>query len=201
MIAIVDYGMGNIASVKNMLRHLGCTDVQLTADPEVIRVSDKIVFPGVGAFDHGMENLKKTGVINALHSAVFDQKKPLLGICLGMQLLTKGSEEGILPGLGWISAYTRKFRNHESLKVPHMGWNYVRVTNPNHLLKKEKRYKFYFVHSYYVKCEDKSNQLATCNYGLPFDCAIQQDNIYGVQFHPEKSHQYGFELFKGFLSL
>jgi glutamine amidotransferase len=205
MIAIIDYGLGNLGSVQNILKKVGCSDSIITLSPEAIANADKIILPGVGSFDNGMTQLKNLGLIEILNQEVLKNSKPILGICLGMQLMTQSSEEGILPGLGFFEATTEKFKfdkNSENLKIPHMGWNEVYIKHQNPLLsnfKEENR--FYFVHSYYVKCKDKGDELLSCNYGFEFTCGIQKDNIYGVQFHPEKSHRFGMQLMKNFVEL
>ena len=203
MIAIIDYGMGNIASVLNMFKRIGNRDVMLTKDECQILNADKILLPGVGAFDNGMKNLKESGLIPLLNKKALIDKIPVLGICLGMQLLTRRSEEGIEKGLGWIAADTKKFIFNENseLKIPHMGWNYIEVKMQSPLIDIHKKQKFYFVHSYYVKCDNSKDVLATCNYGLDFDCMVQNNNIFGAQFHPEKSHKFGMELLENFSKL
>lgn len=203
MIAVIDYGVGNIGSVMNMFRKIGTTDVIFTSDEKIIRKADKLLLPGVGAFDRGMQSLKDSGLVPLLKESVLEEKKPLLGICLGMQLLTKGSEEGQLEGLGLIDADTVAFSFPQGspYKVPHMGWNQVKVEKENPLLAEEDVARFYFVHSYYVKCHNPSDILGTTTYGIPFTCAVQHGNIMGTQFHPEKSHRYGMQLLKKFALL
>lgn len=200
MIAIVDYGMGNIASILNMFKRIGNRDVILTKDIGQIEKADKILLPGVGAFDNGMQNLQASGLIPVLNYKALEQKVPVFGICLGMQLLTRGSEEGTEKGLGWIAADTKKFEfeSNSELKVPHMGWNYINVSKQSSLILSDKKQKFYFVHSYYVKSDNAADVLATCNYGFDFDCMLEHGNIFGAQFHPEKSHKFGMELFENF---
>jgi glutamine amidotransferase len=200
MIVIVDYGLGNLTSIKNMVKKIG-GEAQVSSDPEAILNADKLILPGVGNFLRGMENLKKSGLIPILEKVALEIKKPVLGICLGMQLMTNHSEEGNINGLGWIDAETFKFTfsYDSSLKIPHMGWtpvHFLKTSLINHEIPDNPRY--YFVHSYYVKCNSVKNSLAQANYGHPFDCAIVNDNIIGVQFHPEKSHKYGMELFRNF---
>ena len=203
MIAIIDYGMGNIASILNMFKRIGNTDVMLARDHSQIEKADKILLPGVGAFDNGIKNLYKSGLVPLLNKRAIQDKIPVLGICLGMQLLTRSSEEGIESGLGWIAADTKKFNFSDSLelKIPHMGWNYISVKKESPLINNLGKKKFYFVHSYYVKCDDQRDILATCNYGIEFTSMIQKDNIFGAQFHSEKSHKFGMELFENFSKL
>ncbi len=204
MITIIDYNMGNIASIQNMLERVDCETI-VTSDPLVIRNAEKIILPGVGSFDYGMRNLAELGLIEVLSEKVFEQHTPLLGICLGMQLLTEDSEEGNLKGLGFIKAHTKKFNPDvcgQMQKIPHMGWDYVCPKDNIPLFKTPvENIRFYFVHSYYVECEDERNVIATTEYGNVFASAIGKDNIYGVQFHPEKSHKYGMNLFKNFVEI
>ena len=204
MISIINYGLGNLGSILNMFKKLGI-DAQLVDNPEQIHNSTKLLLPGVGSFDAGMQNLNNSGMVDALNEKVLKQKTPILGICLGMQLLTKGSEEGKLPGLGWIDAYTCKFdfgTNPENLKVPHMGWNFIKPVKEHTLVKDlPENPRYYFVHSYYVKCNIPGDELISCHYGIDYTCGVQYGNIIGVQFHPEKSHKYGFQLLKNFSEL
>ena len=203
MIAVIDYGMGNIASILNMFKRIGNRDVMLTKDIQQIENAHKIILPGVGAFDNGMKNLQESKLIPLLNKKALEDKVPVLGICLGMQLLTRCSEEGKEKGLGWIAADTKKiiFPENSELKIPHMGWNYISVKKKSLLINSDVKQKFYFVHSYYVKCDNEKDVLATCNYGFEFDCMVQNNNIYGAQFHPEKSHKFGMELFEKFSKL
>lgn len=198
MIAILDYGMGNLKSIYNMFKKIGIDSV-ITSDIEVIRNADKYLLPGVGSFDFGIKNLKKSSFFTVLEKEVLEHNKPILGVCLGMQLLTNSSEEGTVKGLGWIDAETKKFDlEDKSLSVPHMGWNSVRPIVANGIFEELEENRFYFVHSYYVACKNDENILATSNYGKIFTCGIVKDNIYGVQFHPEKSHKFGMKLLKNF---
>lgn len=199
-IAIVDYGMGNPGSILNMLNYLDI-EAAITANPEEISHARKIILPGVGAFDNGMANLRQSGLINVLNRKVMDEKTPVLGICLGMQLMTAHSEEGKTDGLGWINARTVKFRLPENinLKVPHTGWNRLDVTGRNPVSGWfDHDSKFYFVHSYHVVCNDETDSVCKTTHGIPFDSVFAHDNIFGCQFHPEKSHKYGMKVFKNF---
>ena len=201
MITIVDYGVGNLRAIANMLKKIGATSI-ITSDRQEIRSATKLILPGVGAFDPAMNELKRLDLIGDLHFKAIEEKVPLLGICLGMQLLTKGSEEGTEKGLGWIPACAYRFPQHEQLKVPHMKWEEVNKTNDSVLTRELAPHsRFYFVHSYYVKTESKEHSILTSEYGVKFDAAIQKENIYGVQFHPEKSHKYGMQVLKNFAGL
>lgn len=203
MIVIIDYGIGNLASVLNMFKKIGVRDVKVSNKPEEIAAATKLLLPGVGAFDAGMNQLEQSGLVPVLNKKVLDEKAPILGICLGMQLLTKRSEEGLMPGLGWIDAETVKFNLDPALKlkVPHMGWNYINVNRENKLIDMQSKNRFYFVHSYYVKCFDKSQSLATSHFGTDFTCMVNKDNIYGAQFHPEKSLKFGMKVLENFATL
>lgn len=200
MIAIIDYGLGNLASVQNMFRKIGVRDAIITSDAGQIAMADKILLPGVGAFDAGMSKLEASGLIPLLNKKALQEKVPVLGICLGMQMLSRKSEEGVKPGLGWIDADTRKFNPDPKLKlkVPHMGWDYIKVSRTNPLLDSDKKQRFYFVHSYFVKCDDASQVLATCDFDGPFVCAVNKGNIFGTQFHPEKSLRFGMQVLENF---
>ncbi len=205
MIAIINYGLGNVGSIQNMFKKVGCNDVIITNDPTEINLADKLLLPGVGSFDHGMRKINESGLLATLNNQVLELKKPVLGICLGMQLLTKGSEEGELPGLGWIDAETLKFNfgeNKDNLKVPHMGWNEIRVLKDHPLtFNLPEHSRFYFVHSFYVKSHAREQELLSAHYGIDFTCGIQQGNIMGVQFHPEKSHKFGMQLLRNFVDM
>lgn len=203
MIVIIDYGIGNLASVQNMFRKIGVADVVVSGKAEDIAAADKLLLPGVGAFDAGMKHLEQSGLVPLLNQKVLQEKTPILGICLGMQLLTKRSEEGILPGLGWIDAETLRFNPDPALKlkVPHMGWDYIQVKRDNKLVDMESRNRFYFVHSYYVKCFDENQSLASCKFDHEFTCMVHKDNIYGAQFHPEKSLKFGMKVLENFAKL
>jgi len=201
MIVIIDYGMGNLGSIVNMFKKVGAK-AEVSSDLDVIAKAPKLLLPGVGSFDRAMERIDALGMKSVLEEQALVVKKPILGICLGMQLLTRGSEEGKLPGLGWIPADTKKFPILPGLRIPHMGWNRVEPTTSSpltHSLLDESR--FYFVHSYCVQVDNQSNSILKCHYGLSFDAAIQQDNIFGAQFHPEKSHKFGMQIFKNFVNL
>jgi glutamine amidotransferase len=201
MITIVDYGVGNLGSIVNMLKKVGAK-AQASSDPAVLRQAEKLILPGVGAFDAGMKKLNETGLVPVLSELVLDKKVPVIGLCLGMQLMTKHSEEGTEAGLGWIEAETVRFKfgpENTQLKVPHMGWNTLDICRSHPLvadLGPESR--FYFVHSYHIVCADQTDVVAYTDYGYPVAAIINRGNIMGAQFHPEKSHKYGMQLFKNF---
>ena len=202
-IAIIDYGMGNLASIANMIKKAGgkCSIVN---NAELLPMYDKVILPGVGAFDTAINNIKSNGLWDALNKYALVDKKPVLGICLGMQLLCSQSEEGVEKGFGWIDADVKKFNLKDSgLRIPHMGWNTINVQNQAFPLFKntEEEQRFYFVHSYAVTCKKQENVAATTNYGGDFDSVIWHDNIMGFQCHPEKSHKFGLQIFKTFIEL
>lgn len=201
MIVIVDYDMGNVGSIKNMLKKLGVPSI-VSGDLNEIETATKLILPGVGAFDTGMDNLHRRGILPVINRKVLDQGTPILGICLGMQLMMTQSEEGSLPGLGWIDGDVRRFRFDTTLthlKVPHMGWNKVQFIRES-LLSREMypEPRFYFVHSYYVVCHQTEDTLGYTTHGTEFVSAFQRANIAGVQFHPEKSHKFGMKLLGNF---
>ena len=201
MIVIIDYGMGNLGSVLNMFKKIR-VDAKISSDLDVISKASKLLLPGVGAFDTAMKRINDSGMLTVLNQKVLGEQIPVLGICLGMQLLTNSSEEGNLPGLGWINAETLRFQSNNSLKIPHMGWNRVVQNTQSTLtdnLPDESR--FYFVHSYCVKVQNDADSILKCTYGIEFDAAIQHNNIFGAQFHPEKSHKFGMCLFENFAKI
>ena len=201
MITIVDYGVGNVRSIANMLKKAGASAL-ITDDIAAIEKSDKIILPGVGAFDTAMKELDRRGLRAVLQYKAMEEKVPLLGICLGMQLLTRGSEEGQEPGFGWIPGYAYRFPRSESLKVPHMRWNQAAVTQASALTQGlDGEARFYFVHSYYVRAEDQAHAIMRTEYGISFDAALQKENIMGVQFHPERSHKFGLKLLHNFTAI
>ncbi len=200
MITIVDYGCGNLGSIKNMLKKIGVESI-ITNEIEKIEEASKIILPGVGAFNTGMNNLKSLDLIAPLEKKAQEEKIPFLGICLGMQLMTLSSEEGNVAGLGWMDAQTKRFPVSKELKVPNMGWNEIGMKNEHVLFKGIVEPRFYFVHSYYVEATQAKDIIATANYGLDYTCAFAKENIMGVQFHPEKSHRYGMQLLTNFSGL
>lgn len=204
MIIVIDYGMGNLGSIENMLKKIGA-NVKVSSVPSEIYEAKKLILPGVGSFDNGMTKLKERGLLEVLNKRVIYQKVPILGICLGMQLFTNRSEEGRQPGLGWIDAETVRFSFQEKLahlRVPHMGWNTVEIQHEGSIL--DKYYdepRFYFVHSYHVRCNNQANVLATTRYGFEFHSAVVNGNIIGTQFHPEKSHKFGLKVLQNFAEM
>ena len=204
MITIVDYGLGNLGSILNMLKKIG-VKAQISGQVQDIEKADKIILPGVGAFDNGMHELKERGLIEVLNWKALEQKTPTLGICLGMQLLGKSSEEGTLQGLGWIDAHTHKFsfeNMNTALKIPHMGWNLATPLKESKLMAEMyDQPRFYFVHSYFFKCKNQEDVLLDSNYGLHFTSGVERENIMGVQFHPEKSHKFGMKLLSNFADI
>lgn len=205
MLVIVDYGMGNFGSMQNMLKKLGHRS-HISADPSEIKSATKLILPGIGAFDQGMESLRDRGLIDALNIRVRREKVPLLGVCLGMQLLGHASEEGTIPGLGWVNAHAVRLVSPPDatipLKVPHMGWNVVRPVRDDLLFTGfESDARFYFVHSYHMVCDSSDIAIGLTRYGEDFVSVFRQQNIWGAQFHPEKSHRFGMQLLKNFMEL
>lgn len=202
MIVIINYGMGNLGSIFNMFKKIGVQAI-ISSDISDIEKAHKLILPGVGAFDNGMTNLRNLGLIPVLAEKVRTNKTPILGVCLGMQLFTSNSEEGNLPGLGWIDAKTVRFKfdnSHANLKIPHMGWNLIKAKKESNLFSDMyKDARFYFVHSYHVLCNNEEDVLSTTIYGYEFASSVEKGNIVGVQFHPEKSHKFGIKLFKNFV--
>lgn len=201
MIVIIDYGMGNLGSIQNILKKIGVNSI-ITSDVDEINNANKIILPGVGAFDRAMQNLKDLKLIDILNEKALNEKIPVLGICLGMQLLAKDSTEGVLPGLGWIDANVKKFDIDKALKVPHMGWNYtIQQKESSLFFDMYTTPRFYHVHSYYFACNDDEDILTITNYGGEFTSSVNKGNIYGVQFHPEKSHKFGMKLLENFAKI
>lgn len=201
MIGIINYGCGNLGSIENMLQYLDIK-AMIISEPEDIKKMDKLILPGVGSYLFGINNLRSSGFIEPLNNSVLVEKTPILGICLGMQLMTNRSEEGDANGLGWIDADTIKFENRPNFNVPHMGWNYVHDYEMSPVFTDiPSKPKFYFVHSYFVKCKKKENILCTTHYYEDFVSGIHSENIFGIQFHPEKSHKFGMKIFENFNKL
>jgi glutamine amidotransferase len=203
MVTIIDYGMGNLGSVKNMFKRIGAESV-ITGNIVEIEKAEKLLLPGVGAFDAAILKINESGLRPVLDKRVKENRVPILGICLGMQLLTEESEEGKEKGLGWLPAKSVKFRfpAENNLKIPHMGWNRAYEKKSSPLIKDlPDEPRFYFVHSYYVKCDNPEDVLATTIYGVEFDSIVQRENIFGAQFHPEKSHKFGMKLLENFAKI
>ena len=202
-ILILDYGMGNIFSVQKKIKSLGLNPITSNSVEEILN-ADKIILPGVGHFSKAMENLKKLDVIKALNEKVLEKKTPVLGICLGMQLMALKSEEGKSNGLGWFNAEVKKFNIQDKLnfKVPQMGWNTISINKKSALMSGVlDQSEFYFIHSFYMKCNNEGDILNKTVYENEFVSAIEKDNIFGVQYHPEKSHSIGEKIFKNFIKI
>lgn len=202
-IGIVDYGLGNVGSIQNMLKKIGYHDVCVVKNKNDFNKVSKLILPGVGAFDTAMKKIQDSFGIEYLKDQIINKKQSTLGICLGMQVLANDSEEGCLKGLELIDCSVKKIIVEEgtNLKIPHMGWNYVKTEKENLLMSGLENKDYYFVHSYYVDCNNQENVLMTTNYHKDFASVISRDNIYGVQFHPEKSHKHGMKLLKNFVEL
>lgn len=203
MLVIIDYNVGNCGSILNMVRKVGGQAV-VSADHGQIASADRLILPGVGAFDHGMSELERLGLVSLLSEKVQRQRTPILGICLGMQLFGRASEEGQRSGLGWIDATTVKFRSPDDvsrrLRIPHMGWNRVAPQKAHPILEGlAGESRFYFVHSYHMLCRCPEDVLTTTDHGYAFTSAVVHENVVGVQFHPEKSHRYGLQLIRNFV--
>lgn len=203
MLTIIDYGVGNLASIKNMLKKIGFRDACISSNSDDLLAADKLILPGVGHFDYGMNSLKNSGLLDTLNQCVLEQKTPLLGICLGAQLLTKSSEEGDIPGLGYINAKTVSFdksKMPDSYRIPHMSWGDVDAKPSCKLfygMYPDPR--FYFVHSYHLVCEEENDAVAHTDYGYRFVAGFEKDNVIGMQFHPEKSHKFGMKLLENYI--
>lgn len=204
MITIIDYGSGNIRAIGNIYDILKI-DYKIAKSPEEVIGAEKIFLPGVGAFDETISKLDQTGFRKVLDFEVLQNKVPIIGICVGMQILAESSEEGKLLGLGYIKGKVKRIDEsllNQKPKLPHLGWNSIEITKQSELLKNiDSELGFYFLHSYYFECENKEDILTTTNYGKPFASAINHDNVYGIQFHPEKSHQNGINLLHNFAKL
>ena len=204
MIGIINYGLGNIRAFANVYNRLNIPHA-IISKPDELRNAEKLILPGVGAFDHAMELLQRSGMRETLDELVLERKVPILGICVGMQMLAQSSEEGKLSGLGWIDAVVKRFDpttlSHKT-HLPHMGWNNVVPSSDNALFRElQDSPTFYFLHSYYVSCSREEHVIARTQYGIQFACAVNFDNVYGVQFHPEKSHHNGVRLLQSFGSV
>lgn len=203
MVAIINYGVGNLTSILNMHMRLGI-QAMITGDAEEIRRADKLLIPGVGHFDKCMQNFNASGLRPLIERRVLEEGTPVLGICVGAQMMTRSSEEGQEKGLGWVDADTIKFRipAGSGLKVPHMGWADIEVVKPSPLLADmPEEPRFYFAHSYHFKFDSEEAVIATVDYAYKYPCAFSRNNMYAAQFHPEKSHKYGMKLITNFSSL
>jgi imidazole glycerol-phosphate synthase subunit HisH len=202
VIVIVDYGVGNVASVLNMLRKVGAK-ARVSGAAADMEGADKLILPGIGHFGHGMRKLAESGLVPTLREQALVQRKPILGICLGMQMMTRGSEESDVPGLAWLDAFTHRFSESPGRRVPHMGWNSVRPGAHARLFDHDppEPERFYFVHSYFVRVADPTHTAASCRYGDEFTAAFEHGNLFGVQFHPEKSHLFGMSVLTRFASV
>jgi len=204
VIAIVDCGISNTGSIVNMLRRCGA-HICIARSPEDVESASKLILPGVGSFDYGMQRLRALDLVSVLERKVSHQRTPILGICLGLELFTRRSEEGDQPGLGWLDAETVRFRtalNGAGVKVPHMGWNTIRRERAAEGLPAlNEAGRFYFAHSYHVVCNKEDDVFATTSYGYKFASVVRHENILGVQFHPEKSHRFGLAFLRDFATL
>lgn len=204
MIAIIDYGLGNVQAIANIYKRLNI-EARLAATPEALESADRLILPGVGSFDWAMQCLASAGLRQVLDELVTVARRPVLGICVGMQMMARSSEEGKESGLGWIGGEVRRFAfppDHDRLMLPHMGWNDVAPGRPCVLLAGlETAARFYFLHSYYFAPDTQDGVIATADYGGAFACGVASGNCYGVQFHPEKSHGWGIQLLKNFAEL
>jgi glutamine amidotransferase len=198
MIVIVNYGVGNLRSVENMARKAGLA-CRISSDAEEVMAAEKIILPGVGNFGYGMDMLHKSGLVDPLNRFALEAKRPVLGICLGGQIIGKASEESDRPGLGWIDMACKRFPPADGFPVPRMGWSEITLERPCPLFPDARANdRYYFVHSYYMVCAEPGDVVATTEHSLRYACVINRDNIYGTQFHPEKSHRFGLRLIRAF---
>ncbi|MDN5054583.1 imidazole glycerol phosphate synthase subunit HisH [Aliarcobacter butzleri] len=200
MIGIIDYGVGNIKAFANIYKNLNIP-FKIVKDISEFENITKLILPGVGSFDHAMISLQNSGMKEKLDELVLEKETPVIGICVGMQMLAKSSEEGTLNGLGWIDGIVKKFDKSKikNAPLPHMGWNNLIIEKKNKIFDNlEENPRYYFLHSYYFECENREDVIATATYGEKFDCMINHKNIYGIQCHPEKSHHNGMQLLKNF---
>ena len=205
MITLVDYGVGNIKSFVNVYNRLNIP-IKIAKTYSDLKDAQRLILPGVGHFDHAMRSFNKSGLRRPVEELVLNQNKPLLGVCVGMQMLAHSSEEGLLPGLGWIPGSVHSFERKlesETLPLPHMGWNDLKINTPSIMFPKTEVVspQFYFLHSYYFSATNRSDVIATTNYGLDFDAVVCHKNVYGMQCHPEKSHSWGEQFLRAFTEL
>lgn len=204
MIALIDYGVGNVQAFLNMFKRLGLEACRASTPAALVQASH-LILPGVGAFDHAMNQLQRSGLRPALEDLVLERKLPVLGICVGMQMLASGSDEGTLPGLNWVPGRVKAFAQHpglQNLPMPHMGWNDVQFRSEHPLCREfDAAPRFYFLHSYYFEAADRADVVATAEYGIDFDCIVARGNVHGIQCHPEKSHHFGAQFLKNFAEL
>lgn len=202
-LVVIDAGIGNLGAIPNMLKRVGAF-ATITNERRAIAQADRLILPGVGAFDPAMQTLNDLGIVDALTEKAIVERVPVLGVCLGMQLLFERSEEGNLPGLGWIPGRVVRFKLNEAdrtLRVPHMGWNWVERANDAALFEGfEETPRFYFAHSYHVEPAEAADVAGWTEYGYRFAASVQHENIGGIQFHPEKSHRFGLKVFENFLA-
>jgi glutamine amidotransferase len=202
VIVVIDYGMGNTASIVNMIKHIGGEAI-VSSEISIVEKAENLILPGVGAYDNAIRRLRESGLYAVIERKVREGRGSLLGICLGMQLLFETSEEGLLPGFGFIPGAVKRFsfENEKKLKIPHMGWNEIYIARENALFSGLERPRFYFVHSYHPVPTKADHVFALCDYGYPFACAVQSERVIGVQFHPEKSHKFGMRFFRNYLEI
>lgn len=203
MLVILDYGIGNVSSIHNILKKVGVDSI-ISGDKEVVATASKIIFPGMGAFDNCMVRFNESGLRDTVQKKALDEKTPVLGICVGLQMFMETSEEGNQKGLGWVSGATVKFKGDKMstpLKIPNMGWLEVAPCKPSKLMENMQAPRFYFAHSFHVVPSDSQDALMEAMYGYKFVTAIEKENLIGVQFHPEKSHRFGMQLLKNFATL
>jgi glutamine amidotransferase len=205
MICVIDYGVGNIQAFMNLFKRLQVPAKRVN-DPKGLVGCSRIILPGVGHFDHAMQRLNDSGLRPILEQLVVEEKVPVMGVCVGMQMLSDGSDEGVLPGLGWVPGIVRAMRNNpifEDFALPHMGWNSLSIHQDSVLFKEvcDEPPQFYFLHSYYFDAHNREDVVATAHYGADFDAVVSRGNIHGVQCHPEKSHHWGEHLLKNFVGI